>query len=189
VRPKTKYARSRDVNIAYQVLGSGPSDLVLTVGWVTHLDLAWDIPPLARFYERLGSFSRVILFDKRGTGLSDPVAPDAIPTLDERMDDVRDVMDATGSERAALLGTIGGAGMCGLFAAMHPDRVERLILYGSFPAMSFNFFQMVPRCADSWQAALEHIERDWVATYSFRARSRISSQGPASSSATTALGS
>jgi pimeloyl-ACP methyl ester carboxylesterase len=117
------------------------------------------------------------------------VAPDAIPTLDERMDDVRDVMDATGSERAALLGTIGGAGMCGLFAAMHPDRVERLILYGSFPAMSFNFFQMVPRCADSWQAALEHIERDWVATYSFRARSRISSQGPASSSATTALGS
>lgn len=73
--PTTRYARSGEVNIAYQVLGDGPVDLVVAVGWVTHLDLAWDVPPLARFYERLAKFARVILFDKRGTGLSDPVAP------------------------------------------------------------------------------------------------------------------
>ena len=162
MRPKTEYARSGDVNIAYQVFGAGPGDLVLAVGWVTHLDLAWDIPPLARLYERLGSFSRVILFDKRGTGLSDPVAPGSTPPLEERMDEVRAVMDAAGSERAALFGTIGGAAMCGLFAAMHPDRVERLILYGAFPRMDFDFFGAVPRFAGSWDAFLERLESDWA---------------------------
>jgi class 3 adenylate cyclase len=162
VRPKTEYARSGDANIAYQTFGAGPGDLVLAVGWVTQLDLAWDIPPLARLYERLGSFSRVILFDKRGTGLSDPVAPDYTPPLEERMDEVRAVMDAAGSERAALLGTIGGGGMCGLFAAMHPDRVERLILYGAFPRMNFGFFGAVPRFADSWDAFLDRLESEWA---------------------------
>jgi pimeloyl-ACP methyl ester carboxylesterase len=130
VAPRTLYAKSGDVNIAYQVVGDGPLDLVFSVGWVTHLDLAWDIPPLARFYERLAAFSRLILFDKRGTGLSDPVAVGSLPTLEQRMDDIRAVMDAAGSDSAALFGTMGGPAMSGLFAAMQPSRVQALVLYG-----------------------------------------------------------
>ena len=158
--PKTRYAKSGDVNIAYQVVGDGPLDLVLSVGWVTHLDLAWDIPPLARFYERLAVFSRLILFDKRGTGLSDPVTVGSLPTLEERMDDIRAVMDAAGSDRAALFGTIGGAAMCGLFAAMQPGRVQALVLYGAFPTMKDDF-GMLRGFADSWDGALDRIEREW----------------------------
>ena len=161
MRPKTEYARSGDVNIAYQVMGSGPADLVVAIGAISHLDAAWDIPPFARLYERLASFSRLILFDKRGTGLSDPVAPDAIPTLEQRIDDVRAVMDAVSSERAALLGTSGGGAMCGLFAAMNPDRVERLILYGTILKMNYHL-GTVPRVAKSWEAALDRIEREWA---------------------------
>jgi class 3 adenylate cyclase len=161
VRPKTRYARSGDVNIAYQVLGDGPTDLVVAIGAISHLDAAWDIPPFARLYERLASFSRLILFDKRGTGLSDPVAPESIPTLEQRIDDVRAVMDAVSSERAALLGTSGGGAMCGLFAAMYPHRVERLILYGTILKMNYHL-GTVPRVAKSWEAALDRIEREWA---------------------------
>jgi class 3 adenylate cyclase len=160
VVPKTRYARSGDVNIAYQVVGDGPLDLVLSVGWVTHLDLGWDIPPLARFYERLAAFSRLILFDKRGTGLSDPVTVGSLPTLEERMDDIRAVMDAAGSEKAALFGTIGGAAMCGLFAAMQPSRVQALVLYGAFSKMRDDF-GMLRGFADSWEDALDRIEQEW----------------------------
>ena len=103
--PETRYAKARDgVSIAYQVVGEGPHDLVLVPGWVSHLEAAWDEPSLARFFERLASFSRLILFDKRGTGLSDRVPESELPTLETRMDDVRAVMDAAGSERAALIG-------------------------------------------------------------------------------------
>src|SRR3954447_24886681 len=100
--PPTRYAKSGDASIAYQVVGDGPIDLVLVLGFATHLELQWELPAFARFFERLSSFSRLVLFDKRGTGLSDPVTEP--PTLEQRVDDVRAVMDAAGVERAAFLG-------------------------------------------------------------------------------------
>jgi class 3 adenylate cyclase len=130
--PETKYTRSGDVNIAYQVLGEGPLDLVFVMGWVTNLEAFWQEPSVARFFQRLASFSRLILFDKRGTGLSDRVPINELPTLEQRMDDVRAVMDAAGSEGAALFGVSEGGPMCVLFAATYPQRTSALILYGSY---------------------------------------------------------
>ena len=127
--PKTFYADADGVAIAYQIVGEGPIDLVLNLGWATHLELSWESPVWAAFVEGLARFSRVIVFDKRGTGLSDPV--NEVPTMEERMDDVRAVMDAAGSERAALMGISEGAPMCILFAAAHPDRASALVLYGA----------------------------------------------------------
>ena len=132
--PQTHYARSGDVNIAYQVVGDGPFDLVFVPGFVSHLDLQWADPRIARFLDKLASFSRLILFDKRGTGLSDPVAAPA--PLEDRMDDVRAVMDAAGSERAALLGISEGGPMSILFATTYPDRTQALILCGTFAAIT-----------------------------------------------------
>ena len=130
MKPETKYARNGDVSIAYQVVGDGPRDLVLVPGWVANLDVFWDEPRAVRFFERLASFCRLILFDKRGTGLSDRTE---IATLEVRMDDVRAVMDAARSVRATLLGYSEGGPMCMLFAATHPDRTAGLITIGSFP--------------------------------------------------------
>ena len=126
----TRYAKSNGVNIAYQVLGEGPLQLVFVPGWVSHLELAWEQPLLARFYQRLASFSRLVLFDKRGTGLSDRVAQ--LPTLEERMDDVRAVMDAVGVPSAALFGVSEGGPMCAMFAATYPERTSALIFYGTY---------------------------------------------------------
>jgi pimeloyl-ACP methyl ester carboxylesterase len=131
VLPETRYARSGDVSIAYQTVGDGPLDLVFVPGFVSHVEHWWEEPSSARSLQRLASFSRLILFDKRGTGLSDPVA--GVPTLEERMDDVRAVMDAVGTERAALFGASEGGPMCCLFAATYPDRTSALVLYGSAP--------------------------------------------------------
>jgi pimeloyl-ACP methyl ester carboxylesterase/DNA-binding winged helix-turn-helix (wHTH) protein len=128
--PRVHYARSGDVNIAYQVVGHGPLDLVFVMGWVSHLEYFWKEPSFARFLLRLASFSRLILLDKRGTGLSDRVAE--LPTLEQRMDDVRAVMDAVGSRRAALLGVSEGGPMCSLFAATYPERTEALVMIGSY---------------------------------------------------------
>jgi class 3 adenylate cyclase len=125
--PKTSYAKSGDVNIAYQVSGEGPPDLVYVWGWLSHLDFQWTDPTVASFLRRLGTFSRLINFDKRGTGLSDPL--DSPLTFDDRMDDIRIVMDAVGSERAALLGFSEGVALSALYAATHPERVSALILY------------------------------------------------------------
>jgi class 3 adenylate cyclase len=127
-RPETKYARSGDVHLAYQVFGGGELDIVVVNGFVTHVELVWENEPWARALETLASFGRVINFDRRGSGLSDPVS-DA-PTLEERMDDVRAVMDAAGSERAALLGLSEGVPMSILFAATYPDRVQSLVCCG-----------------------------------------------------------
>jgi pimeloyl-ACP methyl ester carboxylesterase/plasmid stabilization system protein ParE len=127
--PPTQYAKSGDTSIAYQVVGDGPIDLVLVLGFATHLELQWESPAFARFFERISSFSRLIIFDKRGTGLSDPVTE--VPTLEQRIDDVRAVMDAAGSERAALIGVSEGGPMSVLFAATHPDRVTALVLHGA----------------------------------------------------------
>jgi pimeloyl-ACP methyl ester carboxylesterase/DNA-binding winged helix-turn-helix (wHTH) protein len=128
--PETHYARSGDVNIAYQVIGDGPIDLVFVMGWVSHLEYFWQEPSFARFLRRLASFSRLILFDKRGTGLSDRVT--ALPTLEERMDDVRAVMEAVGSKRAALLGISEGGPMCSLFAATYPEKTSALVMIGTY---------------------------------------------------------
>jgi pimeloyl-ACP methyl ester carboxylesterase len=130
--PTTRYAKSGDVNIAYQVVGDGPFDLVYVPGFVSNIDLMWEELGLAAFLERLASFSRLILFDKRGTGLSDPVPLDALPGLEQRMDDVRAVMDAVGSEQAALLGHSEGGNMCTLFAATYPERTRALVLVGCY---------------------------------------------------------
>jgi len=131
-RPQTRYARSGEVNIAYQVIGDGPIDLVYVMGWVSHLDYFWEDPLYSKFLTRLASFSRLILFDKRGTGLSDRVPLNELPTLEQRMDDVRAVMDAAGSMRAALFGVSEGGPMCALFAATYPDRTSALIIYASY---------------------------------------------------------
>ena len=130
MRPDTKYAKSGSLSIAYQVFGDGPEDVVLIPGWVSNIDLFWDEPVVARFLSDLSGVCRVLLFDKRGTGLSDPI-PGA-STLEDRMDDVRAVMDAVGSERAILLGYSEGGAMSILFAATYPERTRALVLCGSY---------------------------------------------------------
>jgi pimeloyl-ACP methyl ester carboxylesterase len=133
-RPATKYATSDGVHIAYQVVGEGPLDVVFIPGFTSHLDLNW-YPPFDHTLKRLSSFSRLILFDKRGTGLSDPV--DDPPNLEVRMDDVRAVMDAVGSERAALLGFSEGGAMAMLFAATYPERTQALVLWGAMARTTY----------------------------------------------------
>jgi pimeloyl-ACP methyl ester carboxylesterase len=128
--PETRYAKSGAIDIAYQVVGDGPLDVVFVPGFVSNLDVNWESPGTAEFYSRLARFSRLILFDKRGTGLSDRMA--GIATLEERMDDVRAVMDAVGCERAALFGVSEGGPMSLLFAATYPERAQALVLYASF---------------------------------------------------------
>src|SRR3954452_3428346 len=129
--PKTRYAtRSDGVSIAYQVLGDGPLNLVFCAGLVSHLDLAWTNPGITHFFRRLASFSRLALYDKAGTGVSDPIPH--VPTLEERVDEIRAVMDAAGMERAALFGESEGGPAATLFAATHPERTAALILYGTF---------------------------------------------------------
>ncbi len=128
--PTVRYARSGNVNIAYQVIGEGALDIVFVMGWVSHLEEFWTEPSFARFLTRLAGFSRLITFHKRGTGLSDRVV--ALPTLEQRMDDVRAVMDAVGSQRAALLGVSEGGPMCSLFAATYPERTIAVMMIGSY---------------------------------------------------------
>jgi pimeloyl-ACP methyl ester carboxylesterase/DNA-binding CsgD family transcriptional regulator len=130
VQPETRYARSGPVSIAYQVIGEGPTDLVLVPGFVSHVEVAWEEPRLARFLTRLASFARLIVFDKRGTGMSDPVA--SPPSMDERMDDIGAVMDAVGSARAAIFGISEGGTLSLLFAASHAERTQAVVLYGSW---------------------------------------------------------
>ena len=130
MRPDTRYARSGEVSLAYQVLGDGPFDLVFAPGFVSNVEYGWEEPTLEHFYRRLASFCRLIIFDKRGTGLSDRVS--GVPDLETRMEDIRAIMDAVGSERAALLGYSEGAAMAALFAATYPERTPALVLYGTF---------------------------------------------------------
>lgn len=130
--PRVQYAQSGDVNIAYQVVGSGPIDLVFVMGWVSHLEYFWNQPLFARFLMRLASMGRLILFDKRGTGLSDPVPVSQLPTLEQRLDDVRAVMEAAGSKRAVLIGVSEGGPLCTLFAATYPEKTAALVAIGSY---------------------------------------------------------
>jgi DNA-binding SARP family transcriptional activator/pimeloyl-ACP methyl ester carboxylesterase len=158
-RPPVRYARSADLNIAYQVSGAGPVDLVLVSGFISHLEKDWEDPRHARFFDRLGSFSRLIRFDKRGTGLSD--RPGDLPDLETRMDDVRTVMDAVGSQHAVLFGYSEGAPMSLLFTARYPERVSALVLYGAFAArVPSEEYPWAPTPA-ARAAYAEQIEREW----------------------------
>ncbi len=130
--PETRYATNGEVRIAYQVVGHGPIDLVFVPGFISNLEVQWEDPGFARLMTRLGSFARLIMFDKRGTGLSDRVDAHHLPSLETRIDDLRAVMDAVGSGRAALLGASEGGPMSVLFAATHPKRTRALVLYGSY---------------------------------------------------------
>ena len=155
--PETRYARSGDVNIAFNVFGSGPFDLVYVPGWVSNIEMMWQNPRFATSLERLAAFARVISFDKRGTGLSDRVT--GYPTLEQRMDDVRAVMDAVGTERAALFGHSEGAGMCILFAGTYPDRTRALVTYGGFAKrMRTDDYPWAPTL-EARIAAAEQLER------------------------------
>ncbi len=128
--PETHYARSGDLSIAYQVIGAGPRDLVFVPGVISHVEFFHEWPGYTEFLDGLGAFARVIVFDKRGNGLSDRIV--GAPSLEERMDDIRAVMDAVGSKRAALLGVSEGGPLSLLFAATHPDRVDAVVLYDTF---------------------------------------------------------
>jgi class 3 adenylate cyclase len=154
----THYAKSGNVHIAYQVTGSGPLDLVMVPGFVSHLDLAWEEPALVHLNERLGSFSRLIRFDKRGTGMSDRVS---VASLEERMDDVRAVMDATESARAAIFGISEGGPMSLLFAATYPERTVALVLYGAFARRLWSPDYPVGVAGIDRQAYLDLIDRQW----------------------------
>ncbi len=157
VAPRTRYAKSGDTNIAFQVVGHGPFDLVYVPGFISHLEAAWELPFFVGILGRLASFSRLIFFDKRGTGLSDRGC--GWPTFEERMDDVRAVMDAVGSERAALFGISEGGPMSMLFAATYPDRVSSLTLCGSAP--SFVPDSPWAPTPEVMRSFLEWVEQSW----------------------------
>ncbi len=157
--PETRYAKSGDTHIAYQVIGSGPLDVVWVPGFVSHVEAQWQNPASARMMRRLASFSRLIIFDKPGTGMSDRLA--AIPTLEQRMDNVRAVMDAVGSERAAFFGISEGGPMSILFAATYPHRTSALILYGTYARRMWAPDHPSGRTEEEMRLILERMERDW----------------------------
>lgn len=159
--PRTLYARSGDVNVAYQVTGDGPFDLVYVPGWVSHLELRWEEPDHARFLQHLASFSRLITFDKRGTGLSDRVPTAQLPSLEVRMDDMRAVMDAVGSKRAALLGYSEGGSMCMLFAATYPQRTLALVTLSCFAKRIWSPDYPWAPTPEAREKEYELVEREW----------------------------
>lgn len=159
--PEIKYAQSGDVNIAYQVVGDGPIDLVFVMGWVSHLEYFWKNIDFARFLSRLASFSRLILFDKRGTGLSDRVSLAALPSLEQRMDDVRAVLEAVGSTKAALVGVSEGGPLCSLFAATYPERTTALVMIGTYARRLWDKDYPWGPTAEQREAFLEEIRDHW----------------------------
>ena len=160
--PATRYARSGDLSIAYSVFGEGDTTLVYTPSFVSHVELIWEEPLAGRFLSRLASFSRVLLLDKRGTGLSDPVALNALPTLEQRMDDLRAVMDKEGVEHAALYGGSEAGPMCLLFAATFPERTDALVLWSTYPrAIQDDDFPEGWLPAGRVEAVIKGMRRDW----------------------------
>jgi pimeloyl-ACP methyl ester carboxylesterase/DNA-binding winged helix-turn-helix (wHTH) protein len=157
--PYTQYARHGDVNIAYQVVGNGPIDLVFAPGWVSHLDYMWAEPSYACFLVRLASFARLILFDTRGTGRSDRARD--LPTPGQRVSDLRAVLDAAGSRRAALVGVADGGPICTLFAATHPERTRGLVMVGSYARGTRAPDHPWARTAAQHQESVETIVREW----------------------------
>jgi pimeloyl-ACP methyl ester carboxylesterase len=150
----TRYAKSGDVHVAYQVFGEGPVDVIAVLPFVSNIETFWDEPELARWPRYLGGRVRLTMFDKRGTGMSDRVG--ALPGMDERMDDVRAVMDAAGIQRAALWGMSEGGPLAALFAATYPDRCRALVLYGAFA----RFSSWIPT-DEAFAALLQYIDQGW----------------------------
>jgi class 3 adenylate cyclase len=161
-RPTTRYARSGELNIAYQVIGTRPFDLIWVPGWVSNIEESWEVPEYAHFLHRLASFSRLILFDKRGTGLSDRVSNDRLPTLEQRMDDVRAVLDAVGSERAAVFGASEGGNLSILFAATHPERVHALVLQAVYAKRLWSPDYPWAPTPEQRELDTQQIEREWA---------------------------
>lgn len=157
--PETRYAKNGQLHIAYQMAGEGPLDVVFVSGWISHVEHMWEEPAFARFLRRLASFSRLILIDKRGTGLSDPVTRP--PTVEERMEDVRAVMDVVGSERAALLGVSEGGAMNLLFATTHPGRTTALVLLGAYARLAWAPDHPWGWPAEAIEAFLAQVEQGW----------------------------
>jgi len=158
---ETHYVQNGDVNIAYQVAGDGPIDIVFVMGWVSHLEYFWKHHLFASFLHKLASFSRLILFDKRGTGLSDSVPIRELPTLEQRMEDVHAVMNAVGSERAVLIGVSEGGPMCSLFAATYPERTTALVMIGTYAKRIRDDDYPWAPTEEELEAFLELIQRDW----------------------------
>jgi pimeloyl-ACP methyl ester carboxylesterase/DNA-binding winged helix-turn-helix (wHTH) protein/class 3 adenylate cyclase len=159
--PETRYVENGEVNIAYQVIGSGDLDIVFVMGWVSHLEYFWKHPLFASFLNRLASFSRLILFDKRGTGLSDRVPLSELPTLEQRMEDVHAVMDAVGSERAVLIGVSEGGPMCSLFAATYPEKTTALVMIGTYAKRIKDEDYPWGVSAEDREAFFDLMRRDW----------------------------
>jgi pimeloyl-ACP methyl ester carboxylesterase/DNA-binding winged helix-turn-helix (wHTH) protein len=159
--PETHYVQNGDVNIAYQVVGSGDLDVVFVMGWVSHLEYFWAESHFAAFLNRLASFSRLILFDKRGTGLSDRVPLSELPTLEQRMEDVHAVMDAVGSKRAALIGVSEGGPMCSLFAATYPERTRALVMIGTYAKRILDDDYPWGVSPEDRNKFFETMQRDW----------------------------
>lgn len=161
LKPETHYVQNADVNIAYQVVGEGPVDIVFVMGWISHLEYFWKNHLFASFLERLASFSRLILFDKRGTGLSDRVPNDRLPTLEQRMEDVHAVMDAVGSERAVLVGVSEGGPMCALLAATYPERTSGVVMFGTYAKRIRDEDYPWAPTMEQRNAFFDIVRRDW----------------------------
>ncbi len=160
--PETRYARNGDVHIAYQVWGGGDLDLVLVPGFISHVELYWELPAAHRYFERLGSFARVIFFDRRGTGLSDPFTVETAPDLETRVEDLAAVMDAAGSARAALVGLSEGGPTAILFAATHPERTQALVLHGTMARTTYaDDHPWLPRVEAFIEAGNELLQPAW----------------------------
>jgi pimeloyl-ACP methyl ester carboxylesterase len=159
--PRTRYARSGDVTIAYQAIGKGPTDVVFAPGFPSHIEHAWEQPRLAHFYRRLAAFARLILFDKRGMGLSDRVNVSDLPGVEQRMDDIRAVLDQVASERATVVGMSDGGPIAAVFAATYPERVSGLVLINSFARRIRSEDYPWGPTADDWQGFVDRLDRDW----------------------------
>jgi class 3 adenylate cyclase len=173
-----RYAKSGDVHIAYQVVGEGPLDLVLVWGWISHPEEQWENPRIANFLNRLGSFARLILLDKRGTGLSDRVTISELPTLEQRMEDVHAVIDAAGAKSAALLGISEGGPMCALFAATYPERTRALILYGTYARWICEPQYPWAPTRETHEQSFVAYEQRWGSTIGLRARAPTLADDP-----------
>ena len=160
--PETRYTKTSDgVHIAYQVVGEGPVDFVYVAPWVTHIEYRWELPEYASYLERISSFARLIMFDRRGLGLSDPVSPNRLPDLETRMIDIGAVLDAVGSERAIVYGASESGSLAVLFAASHPERTLGLVLHGSFPSGKWDPEAPWGYTEEYWAERLDMIERAW----------------------------
>src|SRR6476469_8032255 len=157
--PATHYVKSDDVHIAYQVVGNGPQDLLFAPGFVSHVEALWQVPARSAFFRRLASFSRLILFDKRGTGMSDRGSQ--IFTLEQRMHDVQSILNEVGSERAALFGISEGGPMSLLYAATYSERTSALVLYGAYAKRSWSTDYPFGWKDAKWNNVLDNIEHHW----------------------------